>query len=112
MKSHTEHFAVPTIAYAGPRSDAPLAFKHYDPAEVIDGKTLKEHLRFSIAYWHAFRGTGSETKLHDVRARGVRGGSPGSGRRLEAAGVQRALVVGRDDEHPRFGNWFRRRAGG
>ena len=60
MKSRSEHFAVPAITYAGPRSDAPLAFKHYDPAEVIDGKTLKEHMRFSIAYWHAFRGTGSD----------------------------------------------------
>ena len=60
MKSRSKHFAVAAISYAGPRSDAPLAFKHYDPAEVIDGKTLKEHLRFSIAYWHAFRGTGAD----------------------------------------------------
>src|SRR4051812_15246432 len=60
MKSKSEHFAVPAISYAGPRSEAPLAFKHYDPAEVIDGKTLKEHLRFSIAYWHSFRGTGAD----------------------------------------------------
>ncbi len=48
------------IAYEGPRSDNPLAFKHYDPSEVIDGRTMKEHLRFSIAYWHAFRATGSD----------------------------------------------------
>ncbi|HLP25842.1 MAG TPA: xylose isomerase, partial [Acidobacteriota bacterium] len=49
MKSPSQHFAVPAIPYAGPRSDAPLAFKHYNPSEVIDGKTMKEHLRFSIA---------------------------------------------------------------
>ncbi len=60
MKSKTKHFTIPAITYAGPRSDAPLAFKHYNPAEVIDGKTMKEHMRFSIAYWHAFRGTGAD----------------------------------------------------
>lgn len=48
------------IAYEGPRSENALAFKHYNPEEVIDGKTMKEHLRFSIAYWHAFRGVGSD----------------------------------------------------
>ncbi|MFO1449381.1 MAG: xylose isomerase [Opitutaceae bacterium] len=48
------------VAYEGPSSENPLAFRHYNPAEVIDGKTMKEHLRFSIAYWHSFRGTGSD----------------------------------------------------
>jgi len=55
------HFpSIPTIAYEGPRSTNPLAFRHYNPAEVFDGQTLEEHMRFSIAYWHAFRGTGSD----------------------------------------------------
>jgi xylose isomerase len=49
-----------TIRYEGPRSGKALSFKHYNPAEVIDGRTLKEHLRFSIAYWHSFRGMGSD----------------------------------------------------
>ncbi|MDR1191448.1 MAG: xylose isomerase [Verrucomicrobiales bacterium] len=48
------------INYAGPTSETPLSFKHYNPAELIDGKTLKDHLRFSIAYWHSFRGTGGD----------------------------------------------------
>jgi xylose isomerase len=48
------------IQYEGPKSRNPLAFKHYNPAEKIGGKTLKEHLRFSIAYWHSFRGTGAD----------------------------------------------------
>lgn len=48
------------IPYEGPASLNPLAFKFYDPTEMIDGKTLSEHLRFSIAYWHAFRGVGSD----------------------------------------------------
>src|SRR4051812_35808228 len=51
---------IPAIRYDGPRSRNPLAFKYYDPAEVIAGRTLKEHLRFSIAYWHSFRGTGAD----------------------------------------------------
>ena len=46
------------IAYEGPGSDNPFAFRHYDPNEVIDGRTMAEHLRFGIAYWHTFRGAG------------------------------------------------------
>jgi xylose isomerase len=53
------HFPkIKTIAYEGPKSTNPLAFKHYNPVEKVDGKTLKDQLRFSIAYWHSFRGTG------------------------------------------------------
>ena len=51
---------IPVIAHEGPGSDNPLAFRHYNPDEVIDGRSMAEHLRFSIAYWHAFRGTGSD----------------------------------------------------
>jgi xylose isomerase len=62
MKSATlsGHFAVPAIRFEGPRSKNPLAFKHYNPAEKIGGRTLKERMRFSIAYWHSFRGVGSD----------------------------------------------------
>jgi xylose isomerase len=61
MKIPKSHFpTVSTIAYEGPRSENALSFKHYNPEEIVDGKTLSEHLRFSIAYWHAFRGTGSD----------------------------------------------------
>jgi xylose isomerase len=59
-KTRSSFFPVPSVAYEGPRTKNPLAFRHYNPAEVIDGRTLKEHMRFSIAYWHAFRGTGSD----------------------------------------------------
>ena len=48
------------INYEGPESDNPLAFKYYDENKVIAGKTLKEHLRFAIAYWHTFCGTGGD----------------------------------------------------
>ena len=42
------------IAYEGPESDNPLAFRHYNPSEVLGGKTMAEHLRFAVAYWHSF----------------------------------------------------------
>ena len=61
MKKPQAHFPkIPPIAYEGPKSENPLSFKHYDPTEIIDGKSLKDHLRFSIAYWHSFRGVGSD----------------------------------------------------
>ena len=43
------------IAYEGATSKNPLAFKHYNPAEVIEGKTMRDHLRFSVVYWHTIR---------------------------------------------------------
>lgn len=48
------------IKYEGANSDNPLAFKYYNPEEVIDGKTMKEHLRFSIAFWHTFQANGTD----------------------------------------------------
>src|SRR3989475_258237 len=47
---------VSKIQFEGAKSKNPLAFKHYNPDEVVEGKTMKEHLRFSVAYWHTFRG--------------------------------------------------------
>ncbi len=48
------------IAYEGPKSKNPLAFKHYNPQEVVEGKTMKDHFRFSAAYWHCFRNGGGD----------------------------------------------------
>ena len=48
------------IPYEGPGSDNPLSFKHYNPDEVMAGKTMAEHLRFAVAYWHTFKGTGAD----------------------------------------------------
>ena len=48
------------VCYEGPESKNPLAFRWYDENEVVEGKTMKEHLRFSVVYWHTFRGTGSD----------------------------------------------------
>ena len=44
------------IEFEGLKSRNPLAFKHYNPEEAIEGKSMKEHLRFSVTYWHTFRG--------------------------------------------------------
>ena len=43
------------IRYEGPDSKNPLAFKWYNEDEVVAGKTMKDHLRFSVVYWHTFR---------------------------------------------------------
>src|SRR5690606_31222549 len=48
------------IRYEGPTSKTPLAFRHYNPDEVVEGKPMREHLRFAVCYWHTFRGTGSD----------------------------------------------------
>jgi xylose isomerase len=51
---------VPVITYEGPKSKNPLSFKHYNPSEVVEGQTLKDLLRFTVCYWHTFRGTGAD----------------------------------------------------
>jgi xylose isomerase len=48
------------IKFEGPESDNPLAFKYYDPEKVVAGKTMKEHFKYAIAYWHSFCGVGSD----------------------------------------------------
>ena len=48
------------VKYEGKDSKNPLAYKYYNAEEVIDGKTMKEHLRFSVAYWHTFTAGGND----------------------------------------------------
>lgn len=48
------------IQFEGRESDNPLAFKWYDENAVVAGKTMKEHLRFAVCYWHTFCGTGAD----------------------------------------------------
>ena len=48
------------IKYEGRETDNPLAFRWYDEHKIIAGKTMKEHLRFAVAYWHSFCGTGAD----------------------------------------------------
>ncbi len=61
LKGDKEFFpGIGKIRYEGKESDNPLAFKYYNEDKVIAGKTLKEHLRFAVAYWHTFCGTGGD----------------------------------------------------
>ena len=56
-----EYFVgIPKIAYEGPKTKNPLAFRYYNPAEIIAGKTMREHLRFSMAYWHTLCADGTD----------------------------------------------------
>ncbi len=48
------------IKYEGPDSKNPLAFKHYNPKAKIMGKSMKDHLRFAVCYWHSFKGLGGD----------------------------------------------------
>ncbi len=48
------------IKFEGAASDNPLAFKYYNPDQIVAGKTMREHFKFAIAYWHTFCGQGSD----------------------------------------------------
>ena len=48
------------VRFEGKGSKNPLAFRHYDPDKMVGGKTMREHLRFAVCYWHTFKGTGSD----------------------------------------------------
>ncbi|MGR3433790.1 MAG: xylose isomerase [Shimia sp.] len=57
----TDFFAdIPAIRYEGPDSTNEFAFRHYDPDAVVLGKTLREHLRFAVCYWHSFAWPGGD----------------------------------------------------
>ena len=51
---------VSKIPFEGPASKNPLAFKRYNAEELVEGKSMKDHLRFSVTYWHTFRGMGAD----------------------------------------------------
>jgi xylose isomerase len=48
------------IKYEGPDSANALSFRHYNADEKVEGKTMREHLRFAVCYWHTFRGMGGD----------------------------------------------------
>lgn len=52
--------SIDKIKYEGSESTNPFAFRYYNPEEVVLGKTMKEQLRFSVAYWHTFTNDGSD----------------------------------------------------
>lgn len=55
-----EFFNIPKIPYEGRNSQNPLAFKFYNPDEVIDGKKMREHLKFALSWWHTMCGDGTD----------------------------------------------------
>jgi xylose isomerase len=48
------------IQFEGPESDNPLAYRWYDANKVVAGKTMKDHFKFAVAYWHSFCNTGAD----------------------------------------------------
>ena len=57
----TEYYkGIGEIKYEGKNSKNPFAFKYYDPNKIVAGKTLKDHFKFAIAYWHSFCGQGTD----------------------------------------------------
>ncbi|MBI9036888.1 MAG: xylose isomerase [Bacteroidales bacterium] len=56
-----EYFkGIEKIKFEGNDSDNPLSFKYYDENKVVAGKTMKEHFRFAVAYWHTMKGSGAD----------------------------------------------------
>jgi xylose isomerase len=61
IKGSTEYFkGIGAIPYEGPNTDNPLAYRWYDANKVVAGKTMKEHMKFAVAYWHSFCGNGAD----------------------------------------------------
>ena len=58
---NTEYFkGIGNIPFEGKDSDNPLAFKFYNPEQLVAGKPMKEHFKFAMAYWHTLCGTGGD----------------------------------------------------
>ena len=51
---------IPKIAFEGSKSQNPLSFKFYDADKKIGGKTMREHLKFAMSYWHTLDGEGMD----------------------------------------------------
>ena len=61
MANSKEYFdGIPKIKFEGRETDNPLAFRWYDENRVVAGKTMKDHLRFAVSYWHTFCGVGGD----------------------------------------------------
>ncbi|MBK8291703.1 MAG: xylose isomerase [Flammeovirgaceae bacterium] len=61
VRGNKEYFkGIRAIKFEGKESDNPLAFKFYNPKKKVGKKTMEQHMRFAIAYWHTFCGTGGD----------------------------------------------------
>ncbi|MFQ3341729.1 MAG: xylose isomerase [Flavobacteriaceae bacterium] len=61
LTGDTEFYkGIGAIKFEGKESDNPLAFKYYNPDQMVMGKTMRDHFKFAIAYWHTFCGQGTD----------------------------------------------------
>ena len=65
MKQYFKH--IPKIQYEGKYSKNPFAFRWYNESQIVAGKTLKEHFKFAVAYWHSLCGGGTDPFGHATR---------------------------------------------
>ena len=88
-KGKNEYYpGIGKIKFEGNKSKNPLAFKWYNPDQVISGKKMKDHLRFAIAYWHSFCGDGTDpfgSPTHSFPWSYVTGNEDQSRMKLDAA---------------------------
>ena len=63
-----EYFkGIEEIKFEGNKSKNPFAYKYYNPEKIIAGKTMKDHFKFAVAYWHSFGGDGSDPFGHGTQ---------------------------------------------
>ena len=60
MKTEEYFKGINKIQFEGKESKNPLAFKYYNPDQVVAGKKMRDHFKFAIAYWHTFCGQGAD----------------------------------------------------
>ena len=60
MASGEAFTGIAKVRYEGPTTKNMLAFRHYDAEALVEGKPMKDHLRFAVSYWHTMRGTGAD----------------------------------------------------
>ena len=75
MKTYFPEIQSP-IAFEGRGSRNPLGFKWYDAKQKVRGKTMAEHFRFAVAYWHTMKGSGSDMFGPAAWTRAWNAGSP------------------------------------
>jgi xylose isomerase len=66
---------IPFVRFEGPRSTSPLAYRHYDADALVLGKSMKDHLRLAVCYWHTFVWPGNDVFGQGTFARPWHGGS-------------------------------------
>ena len=64
------------IKYESTSANNPFAFRHYNSSEIVMGKTMKEHLRFAVAYWHTMTQDGSDPFGSPTNIRTWEGSTP------------------------------------